>query len=66
MLSCFYENLRHVLISNLIHFKNQFLIFKNRSYERHLLSRMSQKELWDIGISLSDAKKEINKEFWQP
>jgi uncharacterized protein YjiS (DUF1127 family) len=66
MLARFYDSLKDILFSKCGHMKNQILIWKDRSRARHMLSRMTEKDLWDIGTSRADAHKEINKRFWQP
>ncbi len=66
MLTQFYNSLKDILFSKYVYMKGQILIWKNRSRERHMLSRMTEKDLWDIGTSRADAHKEINKRFWQP
>ncbi len=66
MLVRIYDILKNALYSKCVHMKNRILIWGRRSNERHKLSLMSERELWDIRVSLSDAHKEINKKIWHP
>lgn len=42
------------------------LTWRRRARERDLLSRMSDRELEDIGIARADADREATKPFWRP
>lgn len=49
-----------------VHFVGKTLaIWRARSLERRQLAAMSSAQLKDIGLTLSDARFEANKEFWQ-
>ena len=37
-----------------------------RNRERHQLAMMNTHQLKDIGLTITDAKREINKPYWHP
>ncbi|HJQ59311.1 MAG TPA: DUF1127 domain-containing protein [Vineibacter sp.] len=41
-------------------------LWLRRSRERAELARFSERDLRDIGITVSDVQWEINKPFWRP
>ena len=42
------------------------VIWQERAEQRHALSELSERMLKDIGVSHSDAYKEMRKPFWLP
>ncbi len=44
----------------------QTRLWLRRSNERHLLARMNDHMLNDIGLTRADVKTEVAKYFWQP
>ncbi len=46
-------------------FKQQLVVWWKRAQERKQLAQMSQAQWKDIGVTMSDAKQEINKPFWK-
>jgi uncharacterized protein YjiS (DUF1127 family) len=41
-------------------------VWRRRARERAELARFSERELRDIGLSASDAQREVDKPFWRP
>jgi uncharacterized protein YjiS (DUF1127 family) len=42
------------------------VIWQERAEQRHALSELNERMLKDIGVSHSDAYKEMRKPFWLP
>ena len=40
-------------------------LWVRRSHERRLLSQLNYRMLEDIGLTVADVEKEVNKYFWQ-
>lgn len=44
---------------------DRFRLWRKRSRERHELTRFSERDLHDVGLSWSEASYEAGKPFWQ-
>jgi len=41
-------------------------VWRRRAYDRRMLAAMSNRALQDIGLTRSDARREVGKPCWRP